>query len=391
MDHLTGGAFTNLKEALAFDDDLENKNSNFKECAVEIIESDVSASAINGLENLYGGLYSLYQFLQLQGVDKHNLRSWMLYRNKKLSAVFLFYIQGTHLRVVTEMMAVTENDLSCFAQNIFSQYKKIQSLAFHASELPSVQSNYPYQIFNCSENFIIDLPVNSEHYLLSLGRATRKSIKSSIHKFQQDFPNLEIQLKEGLELSAVEQKAMLETLQHYKQSKMSERSRAVIFNEAENQRLLRLVSERGLFTQVIINGEMRAGSIACRVGNNIVMLISAADPILTSYRCGFLVCYWTISECAQRGFQQCHLLWGRYQYKTQLGAQSHNLMHAIFYRSYLAMILSPIKVMSMFSKNISIQSRHWLVSLSQRSSNKLIQQIIRRVRSLRTHWHAFRL
>lgn len=391
MDHLTGGAFTNLKEALAFDDDLENKNSNFKECAVEIIESDVSASAINGLENLYGGLYSLYQFLQLQGVDKHNLRSWMLYRNKKLSAVFLFYIQGTHLRVVTEMMAVTENDLSCFAQNIFSQYKKIQSLAFHASELPSVQSNYPYQIFNCSENFIIDLPVNSEHYLLSLGRATRKSIKSSIHKFQQDFPNLEIQLKEGLELSAVEQKAMLETLQHYKQSKMSEQGRAVIFNEPENQRLLRLVSERGLFTQVIINGEMRAGSIACRVGNNIVMLISAADPILTSYRCGFLVCYWTISECAQRGFQQCHLLWGRYQYKTQLGAQSHNLMHAIFYRSYLAMILSPIKVMSMFSKNISIQSRHWLVSLSQRSSNKLIQQIIRRVRSLRTHWHAFRL
>lgn len=391
MDHLTGGAFTNLKEALAFDDDLENKNSNFKECAVEIIESDVSASAINGLENLYGGLYSLYQFLQLQGVDKHNLRSWMLYRNKKLSAVFLFYIQGTHLRVVTEMMAVTENDLSCFAQNIFSQYKKIQSLAFHASELPSVQSNYPYQIFNCSENFIIDLPVNSEHYLLSLGRATRKSIKSSIHKFQQDFPNLEIQLKEGLELSAVEQKAMLETLQHYKQSKMSEQGRAVIFNEPENQRLLRLVSERGLFTQVIINGEMRAGSIACRVGNNIVMLISAADPILTSYRCGFLVCYWTISECTQRGFQQCHLLWGRYQYKTQLGAQSHNLMHAIFYRSYLAMILSPIKVMSMFSKNISIQSRHWLVSLSQRSSNKLIQQIIRRARSLRTHWHAFRL
>ena len=87
MDQLIGGACTTLKEALAFDDDLENKNSNLKENAVEIIESDVSASAINGLENLCGGLYSLYQFLQIQGVDKHKLRSWMLYRNKKLSAV----------------------------------------------------------------------------------------------------------------------------------------------------------------------------------------------------------------------------------------------------------------------------------------------------------------
>lgn len=391
MDHLTGGAFTSLKEALAFDDNLENKNLNFKECVVEIIESDISTSTINGLEHLYGGLYSLYQFLQLQGVDKHTLRSWMLYRNKKLSAVFLFYIQGTHLRVVIEMIAVTENDLSCFAQNIFSQHKKIQSLAFHACELPSILPNYPHQIFNCSENFIIDLPVSSERYLLSLGRATRKSIKSSIHKFQQDFPNFELRLKEGLELSVVEQKAMLEALQGYKKSTMKDRGRAVVFNEAENQQLLALVLERGLFTQVIINGEMRAGSIACRIGKNMVMLISAADPILTSYRCSFLVCYWTISECAQRGFQQCHLLWGRYQYKTQLGAQSHNLMHVIFYRSYLAIALSPIKVISMFSKDISTKSRNWLLALTQRSSNKLIQQIMRSARSLRAHWHTLRL
>jgi hypothetical protein len=126
------------------------------------------------------------------------------------------------------------------------------------------------------------------------------------------------------------------------------------------------------------------------VGKNIVMLISAADPTFTSYRCGFLVCYWTISECAQRGFQQCHLLWV-YQYKTQLGAQSHNLMHAIFYRSYLAMASSPIKVISMFSQDISTKNRNWLLVLSQHSSNKLIQQIMRSARSLRTHWHTLRI
>jgi hypothetical protein len=315
----------------------------------------------------------------------------VLYRDKKLSAVLLFFVNGTHLRVVTEMMAVTETDLRCFTQFIFSQYKKINTIEFVACELPRVLSDSPHQIFNCAENFIIDLPVNSERYLLSLGRATRKTIKSSLNKFYRDFPDFELQLKEGLELSVVEQKVMLKTLQRYKQSTMIERGRAVDFNEAENDRLLALVLDRGLFTQVVINGEMRAGSIACRVGNNIVMLISATDPILISYRLGFLVGYWTISECAQRGFQQCHLLWGRYQYKTQLGAQSHNLMHAIFYRSYLAMALSPFRVMSMFSKHISIQFRHWLVSLSQRSSNKLIQQIMRSARSLRTHWHACRL
>ena len=99
MDHLTGGAFTSIKEVLAFDD-LDNKNSDVKVNADEIFESDVSTSAINELENLYGSLYSLYQFLKIQGVDKHKITSWMLYRDKKLSAVFLFFIHGTHLRVV---------------------------------------------------------------------------------------------------------------------------------------------------------------------------------------------------------------------------------------------------------------------------------------------------
>jgi hypothetical protein len=385
MDQLTSGTFTTLKDALAFDSNLGEKISDVRADIVEIIESDISTNAIDGLENLYGGLYSLYQFLQIQGADKHKLKSWMIYRDRKLSAVLLFFIHGTHLRVVTEMMAITENDLRCFTQFIFCKYKKIQSIAFIACELPIVLPSYPHQIINCSENFIIDLPVNSERYLLSLGRATRKTIKSSLNKFHRNFPDFELQLKKGSELSAVEQKAMLEKIQCYKQATLAAQGRAVVFNETENQQLLTLVLERGLFTQVIINGEMRAGSISCRVGNNVVMLISAADPLLTSYRCGFLVCYWTISECAQRGFQQCHLLWGRYQYKTQLGAQSHNLMHAIFYRSYLAMALSPYKIMSMLSKDISIQFRHWLVSLSQRSSNKLIQQIMRSARSLRMH------
>jgi hypothetical protein len=123
MDHLTGGAFTIIKEALAFND-LDSKSFHIKVNPVEIVESDVSIIAIDGLEKLYGGLYSLYQFLQIQGVDKHKLRSWMLYRDKKLSAVFLFFIQGTHLRVVTEMMAVTEDDLRFLRSIFFHTIKK---------------------------------------------------------------------------------------------------------------------------------------------------------------------------------------------------------------------------------------------------------------------------
>lgn len=387
MTHGSSGAYTSLKEALAYDNDLHDKKLDPIVKRVEIIESDLTAIAIEGLETLYGSLYSLYQFLQLQGVDKHDLRSWMLYRDKKLSAVFLFFIESTYLRVVTEMMTVTESDLSCFTQYIFTKYKKIHSISFNACALPCTLPAYPHQIFHCSENYIIDLPINSEQYLCSLGRATRKTIKSSINKFRRDFPDYVLQRSEGRELSAADQSAMLRKLQQFKKTNMEERGRAVAFNDVENQRLLALIADRGIFTQVMINGEMRAGSIACRVGSNIVMLISAADPLLTSYRCGFLVCYWTIAECAQHGIEQCHLLWGQYQYKTQLGAQPHNLMRAIFYRSYLVMFLSPFKFMSMFSRNISLQGRNWLICHFQRSPHRWIQQLLQSLRSLRTHWY----
>jgi hypothetical protein len=172
---------------------------------------------------------------------------------------------------------------------------------------------------------------------------------------------------------------------------MQTRDKTMVIDEAENQRLLTLVAERGVFVLVMIKGEMRAGSIACKVGNNMVMLISAADPILTSYRLGFLVCYWSVCDAIERGYQQCHLLWGRYHFKTQLGAQPHHLVRAVLYRSYVAMCLSPLLVLSMVKRNISMQCRNWLIYTCHRSPQKWMQYLSRSLLFMRTSWHMLKL
>ncbi len=386
MAHLTGGAFTSLKEALAYDCNLQDIKSDEQLNHKERFESGISVEVIEGLENCYGSLHSLYQFLQLQKNSHSNLVSWLLYRDKKLSSVLLFQLEASHLRVITEMMAMSESDLKQFTHAVFDRYKNIKSITFNASELPHILPYRPHQKFICSENYIIDLPPSSEQFFLSLGRATRKTIKSANSKFRRDFPDFLLRICEARDFSPATQYALYNKLQLYKQASMRSRDKNMVIDEIENRRLLALIAERGVFVLVMINGEMRAGSIACKVGSNMVMLMSAADPLLTSYRLGFLVCYWAVCDAIERGHQQCHLLWGRYHYKTQLGALPHNLTRAVFYRSYIAMISSPLLVLSMFKRQLAMQCRNWFIYTLARSSNKWLQYLSRLLFFMRSSW-----
>ena len=90
MAHLTGGVFTSLKEALVYDLNLQNEQVDEDITSLERYELGISDAVISSLENCYGSLYSLYQFLELQELAQHDLHSWVLYRNKKLSSVLLF-------------------------------------------------------------------------------------------------------------------------------------------------------------------------------------------------------------------------------------------------------------------------------------------------------------
>ncbi len=386
MAHLTGGAFTSLKEALAYDCNFPDKKSDEQINYVERFESGISVEVIEGLENCYGSLHALYQFFQLHENSHNNLVSWLLYREKKLSSVLLCQIEASHLRVITEMMTITESDLKQFTHAVFNRYKNIKSITFNASELPHILPDWPHQQFNCSENYIIDLPASSEQYFLSLGRATRKTIKSANSKFRRDFPDFLLRICEARDFSPTAQQAFYKKLQLYKQVSMRSRDKNMVIDEIENRRLLALIAERGVFVFVMINGEMRAGSIACKVGRNMVMLMSAADPLLASYRLGFLVCYWAVCDAIERGNQQCHLLWGRYHYKTQLGAQPHDLMRAVFYRSYVAMSLSPLLVLSMFKKHLAMRCRNWLIYTLPRNPNKHMQYLARLLFFIRSSW-----
>ena len=217
-------------------------------------------------------------------------------------------------------------------------------------------------------------------YWSSLGKATRKTIKTYGNKLQRDFPDFSWRACRAEELPLTLQQSLVQQLQAFKQASMAARNKVAAVDAAETTRMLQLAAESGLFGIATINGETRAGSLACRIGDSYVMWLSAADPALEHYRLGLLVCYWSVCDCIAAGGRQSHLLWGRYQYKTQLGAVRHPMSQLCVNRSVWQFLRMPVQTLKMTFARQRFVWRSWLLYDVHESKDSLSRCIARAVR-----------
>jgi CelD/BcsL family acetyltransferase involved in cellulose biosynthesis len=121
-----------------------------------------------------------------------------------------------------------------------------------------------------------------------------------------------------------------------------------------------MAAECGLFGIGLIQGRVCAGALSCRIGDTYVMLLSASDPKMSTYRLGMLTCLWSIGDCIERGARECHLLWGRYAYKHQLQAMPQVLQRMTVYPSVRHMLLQPATVLMMLLRHQYVRIEQWL-------------------------------
>jgi hypothetical protein len=165
---------------------------------------------------------------------------------------------------------------------------------------------------------------------------------------------------------------------------MAARGKRAEISRRETARLLILARHAGLIGIARIGERICGGSLACRIGDNYVMLLSAADPALASYRLGILCCFWSVCDCIRAGGRECHLLWGRYKYKTQLLGEPRSLLRLTIYRSHLRMALSPLLVISMSMAAIRYRVRNWLLPYLTGQSS-VLSRCFSRVTALRRY------
>ncbi len=354
--------------------------------ASEIHEYAIPDIARTAIDKLYGSLYASVRYLELCRSAQVLPHTWLGYSQGEIQCVLLFEIRSSTLFVLSEMIALTAVQIESFARSVLARYPTVMRIQFNAVYAKFAQLNLPSQRCVFSENYILDLPEHADCYLQQLGKATRKTIRLYGNRLQKDFPDFTWKACTADALSPALQQSLLLQLQTFKQQSMLARNKKPEIHPAETRRILQLVAESGLFGMATINGEIRSGSVACRVGNNYVMLLSAADPALEKYRLGLLTCYWSVRDCIAHGGKQCHLLWGRYQYKSQLLAVPEELLRLTLYRSRHAMLAMPRSVIQIAIEAQQYRLQKWLLYEVPRRSDhwsRLLARLMVAVREVR--------
>jgi len=326
----------------------------------EIYEQAVPDFASQALDRLQGSLYASLKYLQLCEPEQVLPHTWVGYRHGEIIGVLLFRIQGKCAKVISEVIVLDSCQIDAFSACVFRDFPDVRRIVFNAVNLQSPPCSLPNQHFAYSENYVLTLPASNEAYIAALGKSTRQSVRGYRNRLQRDFPDFSWTAYACDALSAEQQRELVLTLQRFKRESMTARGKSADMDPAETQRVLAMAAECGLFGIGLIQGRVCAGALSCRIGDTYVMLLSASDPTMSTYRLGMLTCLWSISDCIERGARECHLLWGRYAYKHQLQAMPQVLQRMTVYPSVRHMLLQPATVLMMLLRHQYVRIEQWL-------------------------------
>ena len=312
----------------------------------EFHEQSVPDFAAQALDRLYGSLYASYSHFSLSDPAGPAPHTWVGYRHGVVVGVLLFRLRFDQVLVLTEMFCLEQAVADAFSRAVFARFREVKTIHFNAISLSGPLTGWPLQHYAFSENYVIRLPQCVDQYLASIGKSTRKTLRSYGNRLRRHFPNFSWDVRAVAEMRAHELRSVIRQLHRFKRDRMAARGKRAEISRRETARLLILARHAGLIGIARIGDRICGGSLACRIGDNYVMLLSAADPALSSYRLGILCCFWSVCDCIRAGGRECHLLWGRYRYKTQLLGEPRSLLRLNIYRSRLRMALSPLMVLS---------------------------------------------
>jgi len=327
----------------------------------EFHEQSVPEMAAQALDRLYGSLYASFSHFSLSHTAQPAPHTWVGYRHGEVVGVLLFRLRVDQVLLLTEMFSLEQAVADAFSRAVFTRFREVKTIHFNAISLSGTLTGWPLQHYAFSENYVISLPQSVDQYRASIGKSTRKTLRGYGNRLQRDFPDFSWDVRAVGEMRAHELRSVIRQLHRFKRDSLAARGKRAEISRRETARLLILARHAGLIGIARIGDRVCGGSLACRIGGNYVMLLSAADPALASYRLGILCCFWSVCDCIRAGGQECHLLWGRYQYKTQLLGEPRSLLRLTIYRSRLRMALSPLLVISMSMAAIRYRVRNWLL------------------------------
>lgn len=290
---------------------------------IEWHDGQIPAFAEEVLDTLYGSLYSSLPQLALG--DLHHASTYVARTDERVQALFLYALDGAAARVINESMAIDGRDAHRFADALFHRFPGVMRVDFHAVACTGVPASRPARRFLLDEDIVIDLPASEADYLASLGKATRKALRQ--HAARAD--GLVHRVLAGYDVHA----ELVQRIVAFNHARLAAKRRHSALDPNAVRQLLKLLRARGLVGVLEMSGRLCAGTLACRIGDDIYSLVTAHDPAFNTLGLGNLSRHLMIGAAIRAGARRFHLLGGNFSSKRGCGAKRKALHHLVIYQN----------------------------------------------------------
>ncbi len=306
----------------------------------------VPAFAPAALETLYGSLYcSLPAMQQAGNRGSTDICTYVTpgdaCQPEQAEALLMFRREAHVARVINEGMQLSRQVIDSFCTTVFDAFPDIRQIEFNAIPSPSASRraatpppSYPLMQWVCTEDILITLPDTGDAYLSRLGKSMRKSLKRHQSRAERGLTGFSHQLRSGPAIDESDIRAIAA----FNQARMIRRQREPALNESSIQELLRLMRSHGHAGILRAGPRLCAGTLCCRLGDDVFSLVNAHDPAFDHLGLGHLSRHRMILWAIKTGARRFHLLGGNFQSKRAALGERQALHHLTVYRTHRAML-----------------------------------------------------
>lgn len=333
--------------------------------SISLYQNSVPEFAELEMERLYQHMYASISHLKAYGNMADNTSTYVARKNGEVTVVLLFRLEQNRIRVLNEQIRISQEEIDRFTQFVFGHFKTVNVVSFPVVDTKVGDFSYPHQQFHCTQDIVLTLPGSGQAYFDSLGKATRTYIKRYLNKLRRDFPS--VSCNTYLKDEAGEQH--IRDIIRLNRARMAGKHKASYIDDAETERIIKLVRQCGLVTVMTINGRVCAGAINYRFGGNYFLKVVGHDPSYDDYGLGTLCCYLSICECIGNSGKEYHFLWGQYEYKYRLLGIQRDLDHFAAYRSRVQLLRNSGIALKIAFTGWVYQVRSWALNKARRKDN----------------------
>jgi len=266
------------------------------------------------LPTLYGSLLSTLDWFLAQD---HKQPNGACVLDEPRHVLLLRHEDGT-VDVLNKAFACGPAEADRICRALFRAYPEAHRIHLDVMFPPSGLA-LPWRVVERQSHLVIDLPATVEEYYLSLGKSTRRTIRSYRNKLERAFPDLRTEVVSPGERS----QALVDRLIDWKVKRFREQNRVTYWETRpelveSTANLLRRCGESRI---TYISGKEAAIHLCFRVGDTAYALEGAHDPQYDAFRLGFLTMYETVCAAIESGAKRFNALEGTAGPKMLLGAQ----------------------------------------------------------------------